>query len=179
MQFSSSSLVRLVVLLAFLGRTLAFRSLELNNDSSLSLSRSGLQSRGGQQTRTRVLDSSARSSSNRLPPSKTRLGASVQFKNVEQMLDNFRDEPVLIAFTAINCGPCRLQKKELASVKKDWSTLTMVAIDMDRWPKVGSRFQVGKLPCLVAFKNGEVLWRMEGLRTAEEIASNVRLVFQK
>lgn len=92
------------------------------------------------------------------------------------MLDNFRDEPVLIAFTAINCGPCKLQKKELVTVQKDLSKLiTMVAIDTDRWPSVGSKFQVGKLPCLVALRNGQVLLRMEGLRTAEEITSSLRV----
>jgi len=109
----------------------------------------------------------------------TRLQASVQYKNVEQMLDNFRDEPVLIAFTAINCGPCKLQRKELQSVQRDLLSqrgLTMVSIDTDRWPKVGSKFQVGKLPCLVAVQDGEVLLRMEGLKTAEEIASNVRSI---
>lgn len=112
----------------------------------------------------------------RTSPSSSRLHASVQFKNVEAMLDNFRDEPVLIAFTAINCGPCKLQKKELVTVQKDLSKLiTMVAIDTDRWPSVGSKFQVGKLPCLVALRNGQVLLRMEGLRTAEEITSSLRV----
>ncbi|KAL7566173.1 hypothetical protein ACA910_011248 [Epithemia clementina (nom. ined.)] len=103
----------------------------------------------------------------------SKLRASLQFKNVEQMLENFGDEPVLIVFTATNCGPCRLQRKELSTVKKDFP-LTMVAIDTDRWPHVGSRFHVGKLPCLIALRQGEVLLRLEGLRTADDIISNMR-----
>ena len=109
----------------------------------------------------------------RSPRISSSLNASLQFKNVEQMLEKFGDEPVLIVFTATNCGPCKLQRKELSSVRQNLQ-FTMVAIDTDRWPNVGSRFHVGKLPCLVGLKHGEELLRLEGLRSADEIISNMR-----
>lgn len=121
-----------------------------------------------------------------------------QFKNIEELLASFREEPVLIAFTAVNCGPCKLQKRELEKAQKrlvvdkkasssTTSTATssssatisgssfprVVAIDTNKWPHVGSRFHVGKLPCLVAILNGKVLFRLEGLTMAEDVVSRL------
>ena len=109
----------------------------------------------------------------------TALFASRQFRNVEEMLDSFHEELVLINFMAVNCGPCKLQKKELAAVSRAFGRdLHMLAIDTNRWPSVSSRFDVGKLPCLVAMKNGDVLFRLEGLTKAEDVVAQVRSVQQ-
>jgi thiol-disulfide isomerase/thioredoxin len=103
-----------------------------------------------------------------------RKSPSSKFKNIEEMLDTFRAEPVLLSFTSVNCGPCKLQKKELAAVSEIvGSGFKMFAIDTEKWPNVGSRFKVGKLPCLVVVKEGGVLLRLEGLVTAEEVVSRL------
>eukprot|EP00523_Entomoneis_sp_CCMP467_P016705 CAMPEP_0168783570 /NCGR_PEP_ID=MMETSP0725-20121227/9764_1 /TAXON_ID=265536 /ORGANISM="Amphiprora sp., Strain CCMP467" /LENGTH=230 /DNA_ID=CAMNT_0008833571 /DNA_START=19 /DNA_END=711 /DNA_ORIENTATION=- len=197
-----------LLLLLFAAPTLGFRSDALNR-------------RGGGMIRTHKTPSQLTNQQQRQPSSPSRtlysstrttskttttqLRASVvQYKNVEQMLDSFRDEPLLIAFTAVNCGPCKLQRKELVNVQKDLNhhhpppptaaaasppqnqnqqqqqqRITMVAIDTDRWPNVGSRFHVGKLPCLVAVQNGRELLRLEGLQSAQDITQQVRAVLQK
>lgn len=92
--------------------------------------------------------------------------SSVTFKNMDEMIDSFSDERILLLFTADNCGPCRLLRKELARVTQQ---VRVVAIDTEKWPNVGSRFGVGKLPCLVIMKNGDVLSKLEGLVKAESI----------
>ena len=105
------------------------------------------------------------------------LFASRQFRNVEEMLDSFHDQDlVLINFMAVNCGPCRLQKKELASVSRSVADLPMLAIDTNRWPSVSSRFDVGKLPCLVALSKGQVVFRLEGYTAAKDIVAQVKSV---
>jgi thioredoxin 1 len=103
---------------------------------------------------------------------------SSKFKNIEEMLDTFRAEPVLVSFTSVNCGPCKLQKKELAAVSQVVGAgFKMFAIDTEKWPNVGSRFKVGKLPCLVVVKEGEVLLRLEGLTMAEDVLSGIRPIY--
>ena len=123
------------------------------------------------------------SSSSALPQSDTTaLFASRQFRNVDDMLDSLREDLVLLNFVAVNCGPCQLQKKELASVSQTFvgeDDLQMLAIDTNRWPSVSSRFQVGKLPCLVALRDGQVLFRLEGYVKAEEVVARVRSVRQQ
>jgi thiol-disulfide isomerase/thioredoxin len=99
--------------------------------------------------------------------------AVTKFKNMEEMLDSFQEEPVLLAFTAVNCGPCRLQKQELAAFRESVN-LKILAIDMEKWPRVGSRFAVGKLPCVVIIQGKEVKLRLEGLTSASELVRQVR-----
>jgi thioredoxin-like negative regulator of GroEL len=103
---------------------------------------------------------------------------SSKFKNIEEMLDTFRAEPVLVSFTSVNCGPCMLQKKELAAVSQVvGSGFKMFAIDTEKWPHVGSRFKIGKLPCLVVVKEGEVLLRLEGFTRAEDVLSRIKPIY--
>jgi thioredoxin 1 len=103
---------------------------------------------------------------------------SSKFKNIEEMLDTFRSEPVLVSFTSVNCGPCKLQKKELAAVSQVVGAgFKMFSIDTEKWPNVGSRFKVGKLPCLIVIKEGEVLLRLEGLTMAEDLLSGIKPIY--
>jgi len=126
----------------------------------------------------------------------------LKFKNVEEMLASFRDEPVLLTFTAANCGPCHLQKHELVAFRTmllgggggeatdDGNTdkksagnrvqhqlrqlPKMVKIDIEKWPQIGNRFDVSKLPCVVFVKENRVLLRLEGLTKAEVLAERIR-----
>jgi len=101
--------------------------------------------------------------------------AAVKFKNLEQVLDTFREEPVVIYFSTSMCGPCRLMKKEVATVKEMvGDELKMFSIDTEKWPQVGSRFKIARLPCLVVVRGGEVKLRLEGVNSAETVVEKVR-----
>ena len=50
--------------------------------------------------------------------SSTALGAAKRFKNFEQVLETFREEPVIIYFSTVNCGPCRLMEKEVQNLRR-------------------------------------------------------------
>jgi thioredoxin 1 len=120
----------------------------------------------------------SRRASSDAPETRRPKSPSSKFKNIEEMLDTFRAEPVLVSFTSGNCGPCQLQKKELAAVSQIvGSGFKMFAIDTEKWPNVGSRFKVGKLPCLVVVKEGEVLLRLEGLTKAEDVLSRLGPIY--
>lgn len=120
--------------------------------------------------------------------------ARLRYRDAEEMLQMLqRDNSslVVLLFTAVNCGPCRLQKQELQrlhdsrksrfeettlqSVSQeadhvlDRLPLKVLTIDTERWPHVGSKFQIGKLPCLFLFRGSQTIQRLEGLVSAEEI----------
>lgn len=99
---------------------------------------------------------------------------SSKFKNFEEMLDAYASEPVLIYFTSMMCGPCKLQKQELSAARKMMDReLKILAIDTEKWPHVGSRFEVAKLPCLLVMKDKQVLMRLDGLTKAEDLLKQV------
>ena len=90
------------------------------------------------------------------------------------MLDAFTGEPVLVYFSSVNCGPCHLQRQELAALRKinnqHLEGLKIISIDTEKWPHVGSRYHIRSLPCLLLVKDREVVLRLEGLTTAEDLA---------
>ena len=117
--------------------------------------------------------------SRRLLPSSaarpTALHAAARFKNFEQVLDTFREEAVVIYFSTEMCGPCHLMKKEVATVKEMvGKELKLFSIDTEKWPEIGARFEVARLPCLVLFRQGEVKLRLEGVNSAQTVVEQMR-----
>ena len=106
----------------------------------------------------------------------TILHAANRFKDFEQLLDTFREEPVIIYFGADKCGGCKLMEKELKTVRKMvGDKMKIFSLDTEKWPQVGPRFQVDQLPCLVVFREGEIKLRLEGVNPAETVVEQVRV----
>ena len=116
------------------------------------------------------------SSSSALYASPSSASSSMKFQNFDAMLDAFMGEPVLVYFSSVNCGPCHLQRQELAALRKinrHLEGLKILSIDTEKWPQVGSRYQIRSLPCLLVVKDKEVVLRLEGLTKAEDLAQQM------
>lgn len=120
-----------------------------------------------------------RTNNNQLPKSTILKDTSLhahthKFKNFEEVLASYNEQPLMVMFTAVNCGPCRLMKKELKEVRDQVGPdLKMFSIDTAQYPKVGARFDVGALPCLMLLQNGETILRMEGVQRADTIVQQI------
>jgi thiol-disulfide isomerase/thioredoxin len=103
----------------------------------------------------------------------------VRFKTFDLFLEAFHEEPVIIYFSTRTCGPCQLMKKELEEVRKTvGDEMKIFSIDTEKWPQVGSRFAISRLPCLVVAREGQVLLRMEGVIQADKVVAQVRTLIQ-
>lgn len=101
-------------------------------------------------------------------PSTTSLTAAFKFRNFEEMLKSFGDSIVVVSFSADLCGPCRIMKKELNQVSTTLGEdVKMFAIDTDKFPKLGVRYEVSVLPTVVVFLHGQIHHRIEGVETAD------------
>jgi thiol-disulfide isomerase/thioredoxin len=105
--------------------------------------------------------------------------SSMKFKNFDGMLDAFRDESVLVYFSSEICGPCKLQRKELATVRNildstNSSCIKILTVDAGVFPQVGLRYSIAKIPCLLLIKHGEVVLQLEGLTKAEDLVHHVQ-----
>lgn len=99
----------------------------------------------------------------------------MKFRTFEEMLEKYRDTPILVSFEAKWCGPCKLMKKELKIVRDELADLVMVArIDTEKFPSLGARYEVEGLPSVILFVDGEPVHRIEGLVEASEILRQVR-----
>jgi len=63
--------------------------------------------------------------------------------------------PVLVDFWATWCGPCRALTPTLERIAEKYEgRLTIVKVDVDRAPRLKSRYHVQGVPRLVLFKDG-------------------------
>lgn len=106
------------------------------------------------------------------------LYSALKFKNFDDVLDSFHEETLLIYFGTSKCGPCQLMKKELALAKRiivqeEHKKLKIFSLDTEKWPHLGTRYGVQRLPCLLVVRNGTVKKRMEGVTKADLIVKEL------
>ena len=85
------------------------------------------------------------------------------------MLETY-EEPVLVDFYAVWCGPCQLMSKELQSLGSKLSTSLKVAkVDTDNYPQLGDKYNIEGLPTCVLFKGGKEVKRFVGVIKADQM----------
>ena len=71
--------------------------------------------------------------------------------------------PVLVDFTAVWCGPCKMLDPIVEQLAKDWNgKVNVVKVDVDENPNLANEFQVMGVPTLLLFKNGQPVERVTG-----------------
>ena len=97
-----------------------------------------------------------------------------QFSSFEELVSG-SDKPVLVDFYADWCGPCQMMAKILTQVSSQMKDEIKVAkVDTERYPELASQHKIHALPTLLLFKDGQPIDRIEGVVTADQLASRVR-----
>ena len=95
---------------------------------------------------------------------------------IEVTQDTFEEEvlnadmPVLADFNADWCGPCKALKPMLAEFAEAHPEIKVVSINIDDEEDLRDDYDIGSIPCLVVFKNGEEANRKVGLISQDAIA---------
>lgn len=77
---------------------------------------------------------------------------------------------VLVDFTAVWCGPCKMLEpilKELADLWVD--KVHIVKVDVDQNPELAMQYNVMGVPTLMLFREGKVLERVTGYQPKERL----------
>lgn len=90
--------------------------------------------------------------------------------------DTFQDEvlesqePVLVDFTAVWCGPCKMLDPVVKQLATDWTgKVKVVKLDVDHNPNLAMQYQVMGVPTLMLFKNGEPVQRVTGYQPKDRL----------
>ncbi|MBP3586192.1 MAG: thioredoxin [Paludibacteraceae bacterium] len=77
---------------------------------------------------------------------------------------------VLVDFYATWCGPCKMMHPVLEQLKDQQAErLRIIKIDVDKNPALAAQYQVQSVPTLIAFREGNVLWRQSGALTLSQL----------
>ena len=77
---------------------------------------------------------------------------------------------VLVDFYATWCGPCKMMHPVLEQLKeKQANRLRIIKIDVDKNPSLATQYQIQSVPTLIAFREGNVLWRQSGALSLSQL----------
>lgn len=80
--------------------------------------------------------------------------------------------PALIDFWAAWCGPCRKVSPVLDKLARERAgRIKLVNVDVDRAPRLSSRFDVQAIPTLMIIDGGKVVARQAGAAPAQALRS--------
>lgn len=84
------------------------------------------------------------------------------------------DTPVVVDFSAVWCGPCKMLEPVVEELASDWNgQVKFVKLDVDHSPSIAMNYQVMGVPTLMLFKGGEVQERLSGYMPKNKIVSKL------
>ncbi len=83
-------------------------------------------------------------------------------------------EPVLVDFSAVWCGPCKMLDPIVEELASEWTgKLKVVKLDVDHSPGIAMQYQVLGVPTLMLFVDGESRERITGFQPKNRIVSKL------
>jgi len=86
-----------------------------------------------------------------------------------------KDKLVLVDFSAVWCGPCKLLKprvEDATNANKD--KVELYPVDVDKNPEVANAMHINGIPLLVMYKQGKEVWRSIGLIEQDVITDKIK-----
>jgi thioredoxin 1 len=88
----------------------------------------------------------------------------------EEVID--ATEPVLVDFSAVWCGPCKMLDPIVKQLAGEWDgKVKVVKIDADQNPNILMQYSVLGIPTLLFFKDGKIKERITGFMSKDKLVA--------
>ena len=79
-------------------------------------------------------------------------------------------KPVLVDFTAVWCGPCKMVDPIVKQLAEEWGDkVSVVKCDADKNPNIIMQFGIMGIPTLILFKGGRPAERVTGYQPRDKL----------
>jgi thioredoxin 1 len=86
--------------------------------------------------------------------------------------------PVMVDFTAIWCGPCKMLDPVVIQLSQEWDgKVKVVKLDVDDNSNLAVQYGVMGVPTLILFVNGKPVQRLSGYQPKDRILSKFSSYF--
>ena len=85
-----------------------------------------------------------------------------------------KNDLVLVDFYATWCGPCRMISPIIDEISKEKEELTIIKVDVDKFPNLASKYGIMSIPTLILFKDGVEVKKNIGFMSKEEIEECIK-----
>ena len=80
-------------------------------------------------------------------------------------------KPVFLDFWADWCGPCKMLGPTFERLAEKYGhQVTFAKVNVDEMPEVANKFAIRSIPTLLLMQGGNVVERLVGLRSEQELA---------
>ena len=86
--------------------------------------------------------------------------------------------PVLVDFTAVWCGPCKMLDPVVTELAEQWQDrVKVLKLDVDNNQKIAMDYRVMGVPTLILFKDGEIQERLTGYKPKKKLIKKLEPFF--